>query len=166
MASSPSQCVVDTNILIDLHTGGLLEEFFSLPFHFLTADVLIAELRGINAIALEAYGLQGVELPGNRVLEVESLVQHHRVLSIADLFAFVLARMLSVTLLTGDRRLRTLATRAGLTVHGTLWVLDELVRLETIPSARAARSLRRMLSCGTRLPKGECQRRFERWGGI
>ncbi len=32
MMDSPPLCVVDANILIDLHIGRLLREFFRLPF--------------------------------------------------------------------------------------------------------------------------------------
>jgi predicted nucleic acid-binding protein len=113
MKDSPSLCIVDANILIDLHGGGLLREFFSVS---------------TNA-----------------------------------LFALVLARTLKATLLTGDRHLARVAALEGVPVHGTLWVLDEMVRLEVIAPPQAAQALERMLARGSRLPRAECQRRLQQW---
>lgn len=45
MMGSPPLCVVDANILIDLHIGGLLGEFFRLPLRLAAPDVIIAELH-------------------------------------------------------------------------------------------------------------------------
>ena len=48
-------------------------------------------------------------------------------------------------------------------VHGTLWLLDEMVRLAVVPPRLAAQALERMLEHGSRLPLNECQERLERW---
>lgn len=161
---SPPLYVVDANVLIDLHIGQLLEEFFRLPFQLLAPDVIIAELQDPDGKKLLGYGLQSRELSGEQVMEVGSLAAAHRRVSTNDLFALVLARGLKVPLLTGDRYLARIGAQAGVVVHGTLWILDELVRLEVIAPAQAAAGLRRMLARGSRLPQVECQRRLKRWG--
>ncbi len=69
---------------------------------------------------------------------------------------------MGTSLLTGDRHLREAATQEGVAVHGTLWLLDELVRLGTIVPLQAA-ALEHMLAHGRRLPQDECQKRIERW---
>ena len=48
-------------------------------------------------------------------------------------------------------------------VHGILWVLDELVRIEIISTFEAADSLERMLEAGTRLPESPSEERLRRW---
>lgn len=161
---SPPLYVVDANVLIDLHIGELLEEFFRLPFQLLAPDVIITELQDPDGKKLLEYGLQSRELSGEQVMEVASLAATHRRVSANDLFALVLAGTLKAPLLTGDRYLARVAGRAGVVVHGTLWILDQLVRLEVIAPARAGAGLRRMLARGTRLPQVECQRRLKRWG--
>lgn len=161
---SLSLCVVDANILIDLHVGELLPEVFRLPLALVAPDVIIGELKDPDGEELERRGLHKGELSGEQVMEVAGLAAEHREVSINDLFALVLARALGATLLSGDRRLRRIARGQGVSVHGTLWVLDELVRWEVIDPSQAAAGLGRMLAGGSRLPEVECQRRLKRWG--
>lgn len=163
MRGSRSLCVVDANILIDLHVGGLLRQVFLLPLRLVAPDVVIVELQEPDGERLMEYGLQSATLAGVQVLEVVSLRARHRQVSANDLFALVLARALKATLLTGDRHLRQVAAQEGIDVHGTLWVLDEMVRLRVITPPRAAEALEQMLARGSRLPWAECQRRLQEW---
>jgi predicted nucleic acid-binding protein len=163
MQDSPPLCIVDTNILIDLHVGGLLQELFRLPFRLAAPDVIIAELDEPDGEALVEYGLESIELVGEQVLEVAELLSRYRSVSTSDLFALVLARTHKATLLTGDRHLTEMATQEGVAVHGILWVLDEMVRLGVVSPVQAAQALRQMLKQGSRLPQTECQKRLRRW---
>ena len=81
-----------------------------------------------------------------------------------DLSALLLAKSLRASLVTGDRRLRVLALSQGLSVHGVLWILDEMVVNQVVTTSQATEALRRMIAQGARLPAGECLRRLERWG--
>ena len=164
MPDSPSLCVVDANILIDLHIGGLLRESLRLPFRLVAPDVVIAELHEPDGNVLAAHGLESKELSGAQVLEVASLLGRHRSVSTNDLFALVLARTLGATLLTGDRHLAQVASLERVPVHGILWLLDEMVRLAVVTPFRAAQALEQMLTQGSRLPRTECQQRLQRWG--
>jgi predicted nucleic acid-binding protein len=163
MRDSPPLYVVDTNILIDLHVGGLLREVFRLPCQLMAPDVIIAELQEPDGRQLIEYGLQSGELSGAQVQEVAWLVARHRRVSTNDLFALVLARAQRATLLTGDQHLSQVAEREGVAAHGTLWVLDEMVHLKVIAPFQAAQALEQMLSRGRRLPPAECHRRLRRW---
>ena len=80
-----------------------------------------------------------------------------------DLAAFLLAKLLDAPLLTGDRHLNELANASGLSVHGALWLLDEMVGLKVLAPGRAATALKRMLEQGARLPAEECSRRITIW---
>lgn len=163
MVDSPLMYVVDANILIDLHVGGLLSEFFRLPFRFVTPDVVVAELDEPDGETLVARGLERGEFSGEQVLQVIHLRGRYRQVSAQDLFALVLAQALDAILLTGDRHLRQVAEAEGIAIHGTLWVLDEMVGLGVVPPGRAAQALERMLAGGRRLPRAECQARMRRW---
>jgi predicted nucleic acid-binding protein len=160
---SRPRCVVDTNVLIDFHWGDLLEALLALPFIFLVPDVIVAELAAPNGQQLLAWGLESVSLTGEQVAAVAALAAVHRAPSINDLFALVLARTRTATLLTGDRALRQLAESEGIEVHGTLWLLDEVVRLAIITAGQAADGLERMIACGSRLPEEERRLRMRRW---
>jgi hypothetical protein len=116
----PSVLVTDTNIWIDLENGGILVEVFQLPYQFLIPDFAIPELIHPRWESLQVLGLRAHELPAEQVVDLFQLRQVHRNLSIIDLAAFLLAKMLESTLLTGDWRLNELANASGLSVHGVL----------------------------------------------
>jgi hypothetical protein len=90
-------------------------------------------------------------------------VRHAPVFAITDLAAFLLAKIIEATLITGDRRLIELAKSNSLSVHGVLWLLDEMVHYQAITSGQAANALGRMLDRGARLPADECRKRLARW---
>jgi predicted nucleic acid-binding protein len=163
MKDSPPLCIVDANILIDLHVGGLLQELFRLPFRLAAPDVIIAELDEPDGEMLVGYGLESVELTGDQVSEVMALLARYRSVSANDLFALVLAWVQKATLLTGDRHLTGVADREGVATHGTLWVLDEMVHLGIVTRGKAAWALAQMLERGSRLPQAECQKRLRQW---
>jgi hypothetical protein len=163
MQDSPSLCIVDANILIDLHVGGLLQELFCLPFSLAAPDVIIAELDEPDGEMLVECGLASVELTGDQVLEVAALRARYRAVSANDLFALILARAQKATLLTGDRHLTGVTGQEGVATHGTLRVLDEMVRLGIVARGQAAQALEQMLERGSRLPQAECQKRFRQW---
>jgi predicted nucleic acid-binding protein len=66
-------------------------------------------------------------------------------------------------LLTGDRHLTEAANREGVATHGTLWVLDEMVRLGIVARGKAAQALEQMLERGSRLPQAGCEKRLQQW---
>jgi len=159
----PSVLVTDTNIWIDLENGKILANVFQLPYQFFTTDFAVEEFVHPGWAALQDLGLQIHGLEPEYVLELVQLRQAHRQLSIIDLAAFLLARALEASLVTGDRRLNEFAKAQGLPVHGVLWILDEMVIYNVLTANQAANALRKMLDQGARLPDGECQMRFDRW---
>ena len=158
-----SRCVVDTSILIDLHIGKVMVQFFQLPYHFIAPDVIIAELHEPSGTLLLELGLQQEELTGDQIVEVLQLRKQYNRPSVNDLFALILAKILEATLLTNDGSLRKVAQQQGITTHGTLWVLDEMVRLMIISPLQAADALRTMFEKGSRLPLDECNKRLQKW---
>lgn len=159
----PSVLVTDTNVWIDLENGEILVEVFHLPYQFITPDLATAEFFHPKWETLQSLGLLPYELDPENVLELVHLRQTQNTLSVTDLAAYLLARSLKAILVTGDRRLNQLANTNGITVHGVLWLLDEMVIHQTIASGRAVGALRRMLDLGARLPVDECRKRLESW---
>ena len=83
------------------------------------------------ASACLAMGLRVVELDGTAVSRA---VGYHRAvpaLSLSDAFALALAHRTGCTLLTGDARLRRLATDEQVVCHGVLWLLDRMFQEHT-----------------------------------
>lgn len=166
MLDSQSVYVFDTNVLIDLYIGGLLEVTLGLPARMVAPDVIIAELEEPSGETLIGYGLQSVTLSGDQVQEIVALRSQYPRPSANDMAALVLARSLGAALLTGDLALRRAAEQEGVPMHGTLWVLDELLESEVIPPAQAVPALEEMLAQGRRLPRDECEARLRRWRGM
>jgi len=146
------RCIVDTNILIDLNRGNLLEWLFALPFQFAAPDGVLDELREPDRERLRRMGLQRIALSTEQLFQAASLSAEHRHLSLGDCTALIATRTTQSVLLTGDAGLRRLAYQQGITVHGVLWVLDELEAAGLLSYAALAASLRQMLAAGARLP--------------
>ena len=82
-----------------------------------------------------------------------------------DLFALACAREMKCLLLSGDAALRNAAGAEGVEVHGTLWVLDQLVEAGLLSSREAAKSLKLMVAMKSRFPKNEVEKRMRLWEG-
>ncbi len=164
MAGFPSPCVSDTALLVDLREGGITRYIFRLPTVWLAPDVVLEEeLEAAHAERLLRLGLQRRELTGDQVEEVVALAQRYLGPSRADLFCLVLAKAEHATLVTSDKSLREAAEQEGIPVHGTLWILDFLVRNDLVPRQQAAAALRRMVENNRWLPQAEVDERLRQW---
>lgn len=146
--------ISDANVLIDIECGRLTALMFRLEHRFAIPDVLYdAELREQHP-GLLRRGLRRMELSGDSVRYVESLSSDARSKGVGrnDLFALALAKQENCTLLTGDNLMRGLAESEGREVHGTLWLIAELLAANLITAARAKRAYAAMRVAGRRLP--------------
>ena len=164
MRDSPPKFVVDANVLIDLHVGGVLDQFFNAGWQIVAPDVIVEELDTPDGKELVRKGLKSQPLPPQWVSEVHRLREQYRKPSTNDLFALVLAKRLGVTLLTGDLDLRKAAQAEDVPFHGTLWVLERMVDKGVLSKEEAAKALHRMQKERRRLPKAECERLLKKWG--
>ncbi len=157
--------VVDSNVLIDLHKADLLSAAFSLPVTFGSPDVVLAELEVPSRKTLLELGLEERELAGEQVKAVVGLNSRHPKPSRIDMFVLQLAIAEDALLLTGDRDLREAARKEDVEVHGTIWLLDQLVQEAVVEPAMAALSLGRLLKTDPprRLPDQEVHRRLKSW---
>ncbi len=124
-------------------------------------DVVAAELKKPGAPVFVAAGLAVESATPDEVALVGSLVGVERGVSVADLFALAMAELRGLVLLTGDRRLRSLAESRKVTCHGVLWVLDQLVPV--VDRLTLAAALESMQAHGARLPADDCARRLHLW---
>lgn len=157
------RCVIDTNILIDLSRGNLLTWLFALPFQFFAPDGVLDELREPDRARLQQMGLQRIGLSIEQLWEAALLGNQYQGLSLGDCTALVAARATQAVLLTGDARLRRLARQEGVSVHGVLWVLDQLDTRRLLSGPALAAGLHQMLAKGARFPLDECNARLKRW---
>ena len=159
----PPQCVIDANIIIDFASCGLLQDLFGAGASIMTTDLVAEELRDPPGSRVVELGLIVSPLSPAQLLTIQTLEAELPQTSIVDRSAYVLARSQGILLLTGDAALRAHAQRLGLEVHGTLYLLDELVDMGLLEPSRAADALGTMLVSGSRLPQSECTQRLRRW---
>jgi hypothetical protein len=151
-------------VAIDFKDGSFLAPLFDLPMQFIVPDLLLTnEFLSLDHEQLQRFGLQIRSLDGVQLLEVITLRQQYPQPSVNDLSAYVLAHHLGAVLLTGDGNLRKIALANNVACHGTLWLLDEIVRLQIAIPLDTLNALQEMLNHGSRLPVDECQKRFTRW---
>ena len=156
-------CVLDTSTCIDLWHGDLLPSVLLLPYRFLLSDVIMSELIEPPGSLFASLGYEIFSIPSDDVMEVLRLRSLYLKPSTNDLFALVGTRNMHGVLITGDNALRKAAESEGLAVHGTLWLLDQLVRFSVITKIVASNALRNMLDNGARFPHSECSMRFRKW---
>jgi predicted nucleic acid-binding protein len=156
--------IVDANVIFDAGKGGILHEMFQLPFIFITSDFIAhRELIDPPFAELHKLGLHKQELTGTQIRQMYQIRSTHKELSIHDISVFLLARDQGLILLSGEKSLRKFAESAGITVHGMLWLMDQLIEKNIITRKKATLAVRRMLAHGRFLPKEECDQRFEEW---
>lgn len=161
--------VNDTNIFIDLHSVGLLEEMCRLPYEIHTVDLVVAEIADADQRRIfdELVARGEISVDGFTADEVIEIVEEHSSvsgnLSIPDCSVCYFARKHNVPMLTGDRRLRRYAEEQSIEVHGILFIFDELVRHDIISTSMAADRLEELFAINARLPKAEIRDRINRW---
>ena len=105
--------ISDANIFIDLDVCDLLPKMFDLPYMFAVPDILYIEELEEQHSDLPGYGLQIRRLPSESVSYAVELAMRYSGPSYNDLFAFILAKQEACPLITGDGKLRKLASEEG-----------------------------------------------------
>lgn len=161
--------VNDTNILIDLHSIGLLQALCDLPYDVRTVDFVVNEIndpaQSESIAALVAEGKIKVERFEPE--ELAEIIEEHSMvpgnLSVPDCSVCYYAKKHSAILLTGDRQLRKYAERNNVSVRGVLFIFDEFIAKGIIVGEVAARKLRELTNVNVRLPKSEVEKRIKMW---
>lgn len=153
--------VSDANIFIDMETGGLTRSMFELPETFIVPDILFIEELAEQHAELPAYGLQIRSLTSESVQYSIQLRQHYTQTSSNDLHALSLARQEQCPLLTGDDHLRKAAKSEGIEFHGTIWLVDRMLKDKIIKIADAVIAYDAMKQNARRLPWNEVNKQLE-----
>lgn len=163
--------VNDTNVFIDLFNVGLLDEFFALPWEVHTTDFVMLELlREGQQETVSGYKDKGLlhipVLASNEVLKIAGLFQQTKDktnLSLTDCSVWYYAKTNNYALLTGDRKLRTVALYDDVEVHGIIYVFDSLVECGVITHQKAIEKIELLYKTNPRLPKEEKDKRLSLW---
>jgi len=166
----PKVALNDTNILIDFYELGLLDALLEIDLEMHTTDFVVAELVNeeqldwleelINNQKLIVNGFSSEEIAA--IFEKEN---NNFGLSLTDCSAWQWAAKNDGILLTGDAQLRRMATKAGVEVHGSIWLLDELLRQGILTRKQACQAIKKLKGKNRRLPKKEIEQRERVWCG-
>lgn len=119
--------VSDSSVLVDLERGDLFTSAFALQLEFCVPDLLFnREWQHHGGDHLLALGLKVLTLDAAGISQAMRFRRTVPALSLPDAFALAMAQRTSSTLLTGDARLRSLASEEGVDCHGVLWLLDRM----------------------------------------
>lgn len=158
--------ISDANILIDMEAGGLMDTLFRLPMRFAIPDLLYYEEIEPGRPGLENKGLQVMEVRGEFVAYARQLSEQYASLFAAkngfrpshnDYLALALAKQEVGVLLTGDANLRIVADKEGVSVKGSIWLLEIMVKHCLLAADDALNALTRMKADGRRLPWGQAE---------
>lgn len=155
--------VSDANILIDIEEGRLTPAVFRSPYEIAVPDVLFEyELRERHSHLLE-LGLRVKSLTAESIKKIESLTAQYPRPSRIDHSALALAIQEQCLLLTGDKDLRVAAQKEKVEVHGTLWIVEQLLNQKLIQPQHAKVSFDTMKAKGSRLPWGDVDVLLNKW---
>lgn len=157
-----SLLIGDSNIFIDMVSGGLLEHMFQLPEEFAVPDVLYIEELSERHSELPAYGLRVLDMDSSVISEAVRLRTQYHKPSQNDLFALALASRRDCPIVTGDKYLREAAEAEGVTLVGTLWLIERMIEEGIVSVDAAEAAYDRMRSDGRRLPWPEVGRQLAR----
>lgn len=144
--------ISDANILIDIEEGKIVDKIFSLPYQFITPDILYYEELEDQHSHLIEQGLLLASLTPESVDHLQTIIINHAKPSRYDCMALVLAQQEECPLLTGDKDLRLSAEVERVEVKGTIWLVEQLVTEGIITIDNARESYQLMEACDRRLP--------------
>lgn len=150
--------ISDASVLIDIECGGLTSTMFSLPWQFAVPDTLFSEELAERHSHLLQLGLISKTMGGDLVSEAFRLHQQYVRTSVNDLLALTLAKHEGCHLLTGDKALRSVATELSVEVHGTIWLVDSMLKDGKITNDVARVAFQKMKDTGSRLPWDEVEK--------
>ena len=158
----------DANILIDLVKTGLLDHCLALPYRFTTTDIILDELHAEQFAIVQQHISSGkfdlILISAKEMTAIQEMIKQDTRLSEQDWSAYYYAKEKQALLLTGDKRLRSIATANGLTVCGIFWVIDQLVDSRVVSTADAYVFLQALKTINKRLPQEEYDKRIVLWG--
>lgn len=155
--------ISDANVLIDMEIGRLTPDIFQLPCEIAVPDILFElELKERHRHLLDA-GLKVKSLAAASIKKTEFLIKQYPRPSMMDHSALALALQEKCPLLTGDKDLRVAAKKEGVQVHGTLWVVEQLLNQKIIQQSQAQGSFKAMKLKGSRLPWTDVDKLLNEW---
>lgn len=158
--------LADVSVLFDLYKIQALDYFFDLGLEVFTTKFVYREiLYSGQKERFEDYKNSGhlkiLDFNDAEVKEITELTLTPRIHSMGDKSIFYKTIQLKGMLLTADSKLRKVAEKVGIEVHGSIWVIDELLSKKIISNSKGIELFEAMLASNQTLPRSELKRRIE-----
>jgi rRNA-processing protein FCF1 len=160
--------ITDTNIFFDLIGIEALPEFFSLEYEICTTDFVIKEVLQSNQkeqveAFIRAQKLTIFRLTAEEIDEIRIFPTIRQFKGITDKTVLWKSYQLKCTLLTGDGKLRKEAEDLKIEVHGSIWVVNLLVKNGIITKIKGVDLLVKLRGINTSLPNDEIEKLIRRF---
>jgi predicted nucleic acid-binding protein len=160
--------VSDANIIVDLLQINLFNAFLKRDWQKHVPPDVTEEVQEPNSLQLSnAISSEEIFTPSfssGDLSAIQKLKTRYASLLFADCACILLARKMSAILLTGERKLRSIASdNYKLEVHGTLWAMEKLLEAKIITYRKAYKKLSQLMKINDRLPQKECIRLLKSW---
>ncbi len=132
------------------------------PHRLVTLDLMAFDLETPTLSEITQTGIVAISTPIEVMLEMSQLAMKHKI-STFDGALLLYSKSTSSILLSGDKALRNAARIEGVSIKGTLWVLEEVVKKGILQSSQAVLILERMFLLGRRLPPDEATSKILKW---
>jgi hypothetical protein len=159
--------ITDVSVFFDLHSLQVIPEFFDLGWEIHTTNFVYDEIKREEQIAefevfVERQKLNIIRISAEEEIEIRKMQLQKPNKSFPDKTVLWKAKMEEYTLLTCDKVLRTEATFHKIEVHGSAWVIEQLVNNEIIDCIRGIDLLNKLMKINNRLPVEQIKQMIER----
>ena len=159
--------ITDSSVFFDIIKIQALPEFFALDFEICTTDfvkgeILESEQRDEIEIFIRSHQLTVFELSEKEIEEIENFKTKRFFKTLIDKTVLWKAKQLKCPLLTGDAKLRSEAIEQGVIVHGSLWVIQIMVKSQVITANAGIEFLEKLKISNDRLPLEEIEKQIKK----
>jgi predicted nucleic acid-binding protein len=162
--------ITDVSVLFDLYHLKVIPEFFALDMEICTTLFVyneIVQLEQIEAFEMfkRTQKLTVLDVSPDEEVHILNFKLKRNLKSMPDKTMLWKALQLKCPLLTCDDKLRKEARDHGIEVHGSIWVLEELLRQNIISASKVMVLFEQLKTINTRLPFGEIDKIIKRMKG-
>lgn len=155
--------ITDSSVFFDILKIKALPEFFALDFEICTTDfvkeeILESDQREQIEMFIRSHQLTVFELSEHEIELIENFKTIRFFKTLIDKSVLWKAKQLNCPLLTGDAKLRSEAIEHGVTVHGSLWIIQIMVESEVITANAGVVFLEKLKKSNDRLPLDEIEK--------
>lgn len=158
--------IADASVFFDLYKISVLPEFFGLDMEIYTTDFIYNEILRSEERALFETFCRSNQL---KIIIIDELEREQISVmdlkysnnSLADRTAIFKARQMDCILLTCDNKLKKEAEHQHIEVHGSIWIIDQLIDKNLLDIERAIGTLELLKELNAWLPVKEIYVRIE-----